>query len=167
MKRRWPGLLMFRSKSTITSLRESLEASERWFIWAALNHAGPRWASGTWRSIPVTLSSILRTALQFDQPGHLPHAKLARRSYKRPDTSRKGRSAMDTAGSIGTPVSKLEKHWKAIQRETTSQVEWPVPTKEELMDGARIDPFKLVDFAGPIETHPTYRRRSFDTSEEW
>jgi hypothetical protein len=63
------------------------------------------------------------------------YAKLARRFYKRPDTSRKGCFAIETAASIDPLVSnKLAMHWKAIQRERTSyQPGWPVPTKEELL----------------------------------
>jgi hypothetical protein len=101
------------------------------------------------------LSSILHTALQFNQPDHLlsvMNAKLARRFCKLPDESRDGYFAMDSAVAVNKMVAhELEKRWKAVQKQTTRQVKWPVPTKQETIDGAHIDLFAAVPYLEKIK----------------
>ena len=93
--------------------------------------------------ILFTLSSILRTALQCNQPDHLlfvMNVKLARRFCKMPDGSRDGCFAMDDAAAVSKMVTdELEKHWKDIQKRTTRRVNWSLPTEKEVIDGARVD----------------------------
>jgi len=96
------------------------------------------------------LSSILHTALQLNQPDHLlfvMNAKLARRFSKMPDGSRDGCFAMDGVAAVNKMVANdLEKRWKAIQKQTTRQVNWSVPTKGEVINGARIDLLATVPY---------------------
>jgi hypothetical protein len=101
------------------------------------------------------LSSILRTALHLNQPDHLlfvMNAKLARRFCKMPDGSREGCFAMDNAATVIRMVAdELESRWKAIQKRTTRQVKWPVPTKQETIDGAHIDLLATVPYLEEIK----------------
>jgi len=102
------------------------------------------------------LSSILHTALQLNQPDHLlfvMNAKLARRFYKMPDGPRDGCLAMDSAANVIRMVAdELENRWKAIQKQTTRPVKWPVPTKQETVDGAHIDLFATVPYLEEIKS---------------
>ena len=105
------------------------------------------------------LSSILHTALQLDQPDHLlfvMNAKLARRFCKMPDVSMDERFAMGGASTVNRMVAgELEKRWKTIQKRTTRQVNWPVPTKKEITNGARIDFLATVPYLKAIRRRDT------------
>ena len=105
--------------------------------WNVEEHAGYK------AFILYALSSILRTALQHNQPDHLlfvMNVKLARRFCKMPDGSRDGCFAMDDAAAVSKMVTdELEKHWKDIQKQTTRRVNWSLPTEKEVIDGARVD----------------------------
>jgi hypothetical protein len=50
---------------------------------------------------------------------------------------------------------ELEKRWKAIQRETTRQLDWEVPTDEELMDAARLELSQSVPYLAHAERRGT------------
>ena len=101
------------------------------------------------------LSSILRTALQLNQPDHLlfvMNAKVARRFCKMPDGPRDGCFAMDGAATVNKMVADdLECRWKAIQERTTRRVEWLAPTEEEITDGAHIDFLATVPYLKEIQ----------------
>jgi len=107
------------------------------------------------------LSSILRTALQLNQPDHLlfvMNAKLARRFCKMPDESRDGCFAMDGAATVNNMVAdELEKRWTAIQKQTTRQVKWPVPTKQETIDGARLDLLVTLPYLEEIRRRDAFQ----------
>jgi len=102
-----------------------------------------------------TLSSILQTALQLDQPDHLlfvMNAKVARRFCKMPDEPRAGCFAMDGAAIVNKMVADdLENRWKAIQKRTTRPVKWVAPTEEEIIDGASIDLLTTVPYLKEIQ----------------
>jgi len=106
------------------------------------------------------LSSILHTALQLNQPDHLlfvMNAKLARRFYKMPDGSRDGCLAMDSAANVISMVAdELENRWKAIQKQTTRLVKWPVPTKQETIDGAHIDLLATLPYLEEIKSRDAF-----------
>ena len=106
------------------------------------------------------LSSILHTALQLNEPDHLlfvMNAKLARRFCKMPDGSRDGCFAMDVAATINKMVAdELETRWKAIQKRTTRRVKWPVPTKQETIDGAHIDLHATVPYLEEIKRRDAF-----------
>ena len=103
------------------------------------------------------LSSILHTALQpkLNQPDHLlfvMNAKLARRFCKMQNVSRDGCYAMDSVATVNKMVAdELEKRWKAIQKQTTRQLNWSAPTKEEITDGARIDLLATVPYLKEVK----------------
>jgi hypothetical protein len=101
------------------------------------------------------LSSILRTALQLKHPDHVlfvMNAKLARRFCKMPGESRDGCFAMDGAAAVNNMVAnELENRWKAIQKGTTREVGWPVPTEKQIIDGARIDLLATVPYLKEIK----------------
>ena len=106
-----------------------------------------------------SLSSILRTALQLNQPDYLlfvMNAKLARRFCKIPDGSRDGCFAMDSAITINKMVAdELDKRWRAIQKRTTRQMELPVVTEKEIIDGACIDLLATVPYLDKIKHRNT------------
>jgi len=101
------------------------------------------------------LSSILHTALHLNQPDHLlfvMNTKLARRFCKMPDGSKDGCFAMDGVATINKMVAdELEKRWKAIQKQTTRQLNWSVPTKEEIINGARVDLLATVPYLKEVK----------------
>jgi len=101
------------------------------------------------------LSSILHTALHLNQPDHLlfvMNAKLARRFCKMPDGSRDGCFAMDCVATVNKMVAdELEKRWKAIQKQTTRQLNWSAPTEEEIINGARIDLLATVPYLKEVK----------------
>ena len=107
------------------------------------------------------LSSILHTALHLNQPDHLlfvMNAKLARRFSKMPDGSRDGCFAMDRVVTVNKMVAnELEKRWKAIQKRTTRQLNWYVPTKREIINGARIDLFAAIPYLKVIMRRDAYQ----------
>jgi hypothetical protein len=107
------------------------------------------------------LSSILHAALQLNQPDHLlfvMNAKLARRFCKMPDGSRDGCFAMDGVATVNKMVAdELEKRWKAIQKQTTRQLKWSVPTKEEILDGARIDLLVTVPYLKGVRRRDVFQ----------
>ncbi len=98
------------------------------------------------------LSSVLGAALHYKQPDHLlfvMNAKLARRAWKLSHTNvtQDGLFAMDTAFDINTIVSdELEQRWKRVQRETTKKIDWEVPTGQELLAAARMDPSRTLPY---------------------
>ena len=103
-----------------------------------------------------THSSILAFALDFRQPDHLLHvmnAKLARRAWKLSgaEIPRSHFFAMDFAIHTNICVSEeLEAQWKAIQRETTRQLDWEVPTEEELIDAAHLELSQSVPYLAQV-----------------
>ena len=101
------------------------------------------------------LSSILHTALQLNQPDHLlfvMNAKLARRFCKMSNGSRDDCFAMDSVATINKMVAdELEKRWRAIQKQTTRQLNWSVPTDVEIIDGARIDLLATVPYLEEVK----------------
>ena len=107
------------------------------------------------------LSSILHTALLLNQPDHLlfvMNAKLARRFCKMPDSSRDRCFAMDSAAIVNKMVAdELENRWVAIQKRTTRRVEWPVPTKQETINGAHIDLFASVPYLEEIKGRDAFQ----------
>ena len=110
------------------------------------------------------LSSILHTALLLNQPDHLlfvMNAKLARRFCKMPDGSRDRCFAMDSAATVNKMVAdELENRWVTIQKRTTRQVEWPVPTKQETIDGAHIDLLASIRYLEVIKGRDAFQPRT-------
>ena len=107
------------------------------------------------------LSIILHTALQRNQPDHLlfvMNAKLARRYCKMPDVSSHGCFAMDSAATVNRMVAdELEKRWKAIQMQTTRQVNWSAPTTKEIIDGAHIDLHATVPYLKEVKRRDAFQ----------
>ena len=101
------------------------------------------------------LSVILHTALQRKQPDHLlfvMNAKLARRYCKMPDVSSRGCFAMEGAAAVNRMVAdELNTRWKAIQEQTTRQVNWSAPTTKEIIDGAHIDLHATVPYLKEVK----------------
>jgi len=98
------------------------------------------------------ISSILSASLHLKQPDYLlfvMNAKLARRVWKlsHANITRDGLFAIDTAVDINTIVSdELEQRWQRIQRETTRKIDWEVPTRQELLVAAHMDPSRSLPY---------------------
>ena len=119
-----------------------------------------------------THASILGFALDFKRPDHLLYvmnAKLARRARKlsNVEVTRKDFFAMDFAVHMNERASKeLEERWKIIQRETTRQLDWKMPTEEELMDSAKLKLSQSVPYLARVENRGAKMRRH-TTMSKW
>jgi hypothetical protein len=102
-------------------------------------------------------SCVLSFALDYRRADHLLYvmnAKLARRARKlsNAEVPRNGFFVMDFAVYMNKRASdELEGRWKAIQRETARQLDWEVPTDEQLMDAARLELFQSVPYLAEVE----------------
>ena len=103
------------------------------------------------------LSCVLGVALDHKRPDHhlyVMNAKLARRARKlfNAEVPRNGFFVMDFAVYMNKRVSdELEGRWKAIQRNTTRQLDWEVPTDEQLMDAVRLELSQSVPYLAQVE----------------
>jgi len=74
---------------------------------------------------------------------------------------------MDTASGVNTLVSdELEKRWKCIQQKTTREIDWEVPTGQQLMVAARMKlPKSLRHLKKAKKLNDTMQSRA--GSKEW
>ena len=102
-------------------------------------------------------SCVLGFALDYSLADHLLHvmnAKLARRARKISSTEvpREDFFLMDSAVYVNKRASdELEGRWKAIQRDTTRQLDWGVPSDEELMDAVHLKLSQSVPYLAQVE----------------